>query len=553
MSASLLRRGRAFFALALLLVPAAACSILLNTSGDQCSSDDDCKNLSATAICRSGVCVDSVADADGGSRADGAFVDATTKDSALDVTDAGVVTGFDGCFPGTPKTPDEIQNACTSADCVVFDNCKMLGLCDDAGLPDGSAPEAGAAATTDAGANPAMAYCSDPALRPNVVYVTGSTNLPTFLSAVAPLLAANNPAYTIVWQATSSCTGVDSQFNPDVSKHAIKDALGKQTFYYDANGVAVPCWLGDPVNNPMTLGVPVPYGQATVDVGESDIFSASCATKLKYMPDPSVNGIGEYLGPIQAMTFLVPGASTQQAVSAQAAHLVYGLGGVGDAGTSPWTDPTYFFNRSESTGTNQILSRAISVTPSDWWGTQMASASAMAAQLQAVPAGATEKAIGTLSADVADQNRGNLKELAFQAIGQRCGFWPDSTRFSKDKRNVRDGHYPLWGPLHFFTTLSGGAPTPAAGALVLRFGLPKLDPSLVKAIALSGNIPQCAMDVKRDIEMGPLRNEGPAYGCHCYFDSLVNGSSSCSTCNASTDCKDSAHPTCNYGFCESGN
>lgn len=552
MSAKLLRRGRALV-LGLLLIPAAACSVLLNTSRDQCSSDGDCTKLSATAVCQSGVCVDTAAATEAG--ADGAVSDdGSVSDGGGSKDGGGITQGFDGCFPGTPTTPQQLLNACTNADCIAYDNCSMLGLCNDAGLPDGSAPDAAAAAAADAGPNPATEYCVDPVLRPNVVYVTGSTNLPSFLSAVAPVLATNNPPYTIVWQATNSCTGVDSQFNVDPAKHVIKDAPGKQTFYYDATGNAVPCWLGDSVSNPITLGVPLPYAQATVDVGESDIFSSTCATKLKYMPDPNVNGgIGEYLGPIQAMTFLVPQGGSQQAISAEGAHMVYGLGGVGDAGTIPWNDPTYMFNRSDSTGTNQILSLAINVTPSQWWGTPKSSASVMAAQLQSVPVGAIDKTIGTLSADLADQNRGNLRELAFQSFGQKCAFWPDSTKFTKDKKNVRDGHYPQWGPLHFYTTLSGGAPSAAAGAFVLRFGAPKLDQGLVKAIALSGNIPACAMGVKRDVEMGALRKEAPAYSCDCFYDFIVNGSNSCSSCNSSTDCKDPTKPTCNYGYCERGN
>ena len=545
-----LRRGRALV-LGLLLIPAAACSVLLNTSGDQCSSDGDCKKLSAAAVCQSNVCVDTSAGeagADGaGGDGDGSATDGAGKDGG------GITQGFDGCFPGTPTTPAQLLNACTTADCVAYDNCAMLGLCNDAGLPDGVFPDAAAAPATDAGPNPAVEYCVDPALRPNVVYVTGSTNLPGFLASVAPVLATNNPPYTIVWQASNSCTGVDSQFNADPSKHVIKDAPGKQTYYYDATGNAVPCWLGDSVSNPIIGGVPVPYASAPVDVGESDIFSSSCATKLKYMPDPNTNGTGEYLGPIQAMTFLVPQGGSQQAISAEGAHMVYGLGGVGDAGTIPWNDPTYLFNRADSTGTNQILSRAINVTPSFWWGTQKSSATVMAAQLQSVPAGAIDKTIGTLSADLADQNRGNLRELAFQSFGQKCAFWPDTTKFARDKKNVRDGHYPLWGPLHFYTALSGGAPSAAAGAFVLRFGAPKLDPGLVKAITLSGNIPACAMEVKRDTEMGPLRREQPAYSCACSYDFTVNGSTTCSTCNNSTDCKNPAKPTCNYGYCEPGN
>ncbi len=66
------------------------------------------------------------------------------------------------------------------------------------------------------------------------------------------------------------------------------------------------------------------------------------------------------------------------------------------------------------------------------------------------PTGATA-AIGLLSADITDTNRTKVHELAFQDVGQTCGYYPDSTDNAVDKQNVRDGHYSLWGPLHFFT------------------------------------------------------------------------------------------------------
>ena len=33
---------------------------------------------------------------------------------------------------------------------------------------------------------------------------------------------------------------------------------------------------------------------------------------------------------------------------------------------------------------------------------------------------------------------------------QLCGYLPDSTGTSFDKKNVRDGHYWLWGAQHFY-------------------------------------------------------------------------------------------------------
>jgi hypothetical protein len=495
------------------LISLCACTLLLNRSADQCSANSDCQSLKANSVCSAGICIVPGNESDGGppdgsSRFDAAF-------------------GIDGCFAGIPTNGEQLLNACTTAQCLPFDNCARLGICD------GSAPEAtfgpdggSSAAASDAG-SPAAVMCSDPAARPNTIYMTGSTNFEPFLKALAPLLAKSATPYTIVWQVSNSCSGVGSVFNPDATKRLIKEGPGKLTVYYDNAGEKIPCLL-DPSGN-------------TIDVGESDIFASSCAAKLGYTPDFS--GIGEYFGPIQAMVFAVPATSSQRAISAAAARYAFGRGG-----TEPWTDPNQLFNRNDGTGTNQIMSRAMDVPPSKWWGVDKRSAKNMADQLKAVPAASTEKTLGVLSADFADQERGNITELAFQAPRQTCAFWPDSTPFARDKQNIRDGHYPIWGALHFFTRLEQGTPTAAAAAFVLRFSVAKLEEGLLKAIIDTNNVPACAMRVSRDGEMGELSPSAPAFSCECYYDAQTS-SSSCPKCATSAECP-SDRPACNYGFCE---
>jgi hypothetical protein len=325
--------------------------------------------------------------------------------------------------------------------------------------------------------------------------------------------------------------GPSSPYNPKA----------QPTFYYDATGNQVPCTLGDSASGPVSH---------FVDVGESDVFADSCADTIGFHPTIAAD-IGAYTGPIQAMTYLVPGTSTQIAISAEAANAVYGHGGVPDPTKLPWVDPAQFYNRTSSTGTNQLLSRAMTVNPTKWWGVDKKTASGMITALEAVPSDQAEKTIGVVSTDLADQARGNLKVLAFQATGQTCGFWPDSTPFATDKQNVRDGHYPIWGPLHFYTKLVAGAPTEPAGSFVLRFSVPRLDQGLVEAISKSGNVPQCAMHVQRDIEMGDLRSYTSPYDCDCIFMKSATGAApaECKACAASTECP-SDRPACNYGFCE---
>src|SRR5207248_375207 len=120
---------------------------------------------------------------------------------------------------------------------------------------------------------------------------------------------------------------------------------------------------------------------------------------------------------------------------------------------------------------------------------------------------------------------------------------------SFDKANVRDGHYPIWGPIHLYASTSNGVPSMAADALVTRFSVPRLEQKLLDAIVGSGYIPACAMTVKRDQEMGPLASFQPQFGCGCYYESKVNGRSNCATCGGPGDCPTN-RPACNYGFCE---
>jgi hypothetical protein len=114
---------------------------------------------------------------------------------------------------------------------------------------------------------------------------------------------------------------------------------------------------------------------------------------------------------------------------------------------------------------------------------------------------------------------------------------------------VRDGHYPIWGPVHLYARTSGGLPNTSATAMLARFSTPKIDQSLVDAVAAKGLVPECAMRVSRTEEMGAFASYQPQFGCGCYFDFKTNGATSCKVCKASSDCPSSA-PACNYGYCE---
>ena len=69
------------------------------------------------------------------------------------------------------------------------------------------------------------------------------------------------------------------------------------------------------------------------------------------------------------------------------------------------------------------------------------------------------------------KSRDKVKILAYQHFKQDCAWLPDSSSTSFDKINVRDGHYPLWGPLHLFAKVdANNVPTkPDAANLIGYF------------------------------------------------------------------------------------
>lgn len=481
-----------------------ACSVLFDHKSEQCSTDQDCEGFGGHPYCMNSVCVASN-------------------------------LGPDGCYFGTPSTADQFANQCSTATCTPFDNCARLGLCKGEDPPAVVTPppiDAGIvvdASAVDAAAPPVQPPCVD-GVR-NTIVIGGSTAIQPFLAVVAPLLAANQPPYYIAYQPSGSCKGVDNLFNTDPTKRVVKDIAGKQALLFDATGASTACTFGS---------------GATLDVAASDVFASSCNTA--YAPNST---IAEYLALIQPMTFVVPSSSPEMSISAEMAHVVFGTGN-STAKSAPYDTPSLYFIRNSGSGTQQMIARAINVDAAAWWGKDRGSSGAVRDQLEAVAPANADEAIGILSTDFADPERSRLRILAFQGKDQSCGYYPDSTLFTRDKRNVRDGHYSIWGPEHFFANVTGGVPSAAAGAFVTRFSTDRLDQTLLDAIIKSGLVPTCAMNVHRTEEMGPISSYSPQFQCGCYFEASVPGGAapaSCQKCTGPADCP-SATPACNNGYCE---
>lgn len=499
---ALSRWARAAAGAAVLSLLAVSCSFIFDRTSTQCAVDDDCKAFGAHPYCRQGVCVESN-------------------------------LGPEGCFFGTPTTPAEFANQCSTAQCEKFDNCERLGMCDPgAALPPAvnpPPPDAGSPIDAPIDAPMALPPCIEPG--GNTIVITGSTAVEPFLEAVEQLLGQESPPYSIAFQGNGSCGGVDQQFNTDPTKRVVKNAPGRINSLYRPDGTRVDCSFS-------AAGVPV-------DVGVSDVFSTTCNTG--YVPS---NTIAEYFGPVQAMTFVVPTASDQTAISAEMGHVVFGRGST-DSMSAPFSDPALYFVRNSGSGTQQMISKVIELDPRKWWGVDRGGSSRVRDLLKAVPPTKASSAIGILSTDFADSERNNLRVLAFKDRGQTCAYFPDSTQQKKDKQNVRDGHYPIWGPIHFYARTAGGVPSPGAAAFVTRFTLARLDQTLLDKIIDKGLVPACAMQVQRAAEMGPLSTFSPQFHCGCYYEARVNGAPSegCKQCSGPAECPSSA-PACNHGFCE---
>jgi hypothetical protein len=464
-----------------------------------------------------------------------------------------VLSADDYHVVGAPPGPDSGGGDSGAVECIPFPASRLVRLEPDGGLPPlpGPAPVdaggAGAAAAVDA-ASPSDAASQDDEASdaagpvpcsslPNPVYATGSTAIAPFLGTIAQVVGrpdAQGRSVTVVYQGQGSCPGVDAILN---------DTPITQTATYwdpsvaDVTQAALTCSLAP--------------GGVVVDLGASDVFATTCFD----LPDDLPLTVGDFFGPVQVMTFTVPQASTERVISAQAAYFVYGFGGAGMV--SPWTDDALIQQRSASSGTQNMIAPAIGVPAALWHGETNAASQDVANALLAAGAlgnPTASAAIGILGADIADGYRGQLKVLAFQAYGQTCGLYPDSTPTSEDKANVRTGGYPIWGPVHLLARLtSQGVPANADVGQIIDYltGTAPLpgQGNLIQLYANDHLIPTCAMHVTRTTDGSGVSAYESAQPCSCYYDTLVSGTTSCAPCSSSSTCP-AATPTCSYGYCE---
>ena len=186
--------------------------------------------------------------------------------------------------------------------------------------------------------------------------------------------------------------------------------------------------------------------------------------------------MSDYTGPVVPFVLSVPSASTQVSISAEAAHIVFGNGGKRPAPAAA--------SRTRRRGPTRPTTSSATATPARRCSRRISSTCPRPSS------GASTASRRTTCATRCWRRRRRSSRSAFcrsimptrtAATCAACicsrrvrsaGFLPDTNKNSFDKMNVRDGHYPLWGYVHFFTPIGpGGVPSDAAKAMVTRFSV----------------------------------------------------------------------------------
>jgi hypothetical protein len=442
--------------------------------------------------------------------------------------------GGRGCFRCTPSEAIELRNACTTAECTPFDNvARIPGYVADAARREPTpaavppAPEAGAAVdggtVADAGTGSGRVKCSE--LSPRPVYLYGSSALNLGLRTLSQAIAATA---TIVYQYDTSCPGLDAILT------GITRLKGTAQYWPPGQDQPASCDVD---------------GEQSADIGLCDVSPESCIPNFAGSPN-LVNDSG----PAQVFMFSVPKGSTQKSISAEAAVAVFGYD---DAGVEPWVDPASLVRRGSGSGVQLTIGASLDLAPAFWRGVIKAKSSELKPGLLAVRN--PEQALGITSADVAEEtdSRANLRTLAYQHYGQSCAFTPDSSAGSSDKRNVRDGHYELWAPYHFYTRGQNNHTQDPFIAEIVSYltgakPLPNRNTDFITTLKQAGLVPTCAMHVTRSREGARITPFPAKPSCSCYYDASPPGGSvpaSCKACADGSECPNSA-PNCNFGYCE---
>jgi hypothetical protein len=374
----------------------------------------------------------------------------------------------------------------------------------------------------------------------NPVYFPATTLLESLLADVLPVLAdpakAGDDAMTVIHFPLSSCLTYDM--------HREQTPLTGTGIYYLADGTQESC--------DMPVG-----GELHSDLSAMDVGGVTCLGGEAPPAD-----LVEYPAHVETLGFVVPRNSSQTAITATEAYYLMKFGGEQGKAVSPWVQPDFVFVRNPGSSTQLTVGANIAVPGTQWNGSlrgHEGSGDVRDAVIAQNSTGNAEQVIGILNSSKWEAATDDMRVLAFEPFnGCQGALFPDSTSTSRDKRNVRDGHYPIWTNLRFIVREDGnGTPVSdngeAAAARAKRFvdlmtGVDAIAAlNVPEAIISTGNIPACAMAVKREVDggvMSPFEHPAP---CGCFFLEQNAVDSGCATCATDGECGEGA---CRFGYCE---
>jgi hypothetical protein len=393
-------------------------------------------------------------------------------------------------------------------------------------------------AAAPASAQTTTVACDDATVLPNPVFLAGSSAIEAMLAQFAVQVRAKH-GISIIYSPIASCNGVT----------VISDST--QVLSGTAHYYTVPTADGGASSSSVvTNSCAIPSGTKAL-VGVADVSYDSCMSGAA-RPDT----IGEWKAMVQSMLLVVPEANvTTTAMSMEQAAAIWGCGAKGNQ--TPFVDETAIQQRNQNSGTQIMVAKAIGVPETAFKGVQNAGTGNLITSLLAVPN--PQIAIGFVAADAYATKRSTLNAVAFRGRGQTKAYYADSDANAVDKKNVRDGHYVIQGPLHLFAPLTAGQPSaPAKQVIDWITGAVPIDPAdskntgYITTVAAAGNVPPCAMKVQLDKDGGNFSPYTPPVSCNCFFDQAVTKSSTppagCVACTTDSQC--SGGKRCQTGFCE---
>jgi hypothetical protein len=374
--------------------------------------------------------------------------------------------------------------------------------------------------------------CNDATMFPNPIYLAGSSAFEPTAGKIAVKLSAQTTKYTLIYKATASCDGPAA-------------IVGNVTLTGNGDTFTV-----DPADatKVVTKQCSLDATATKADIGACDVSYDACTGTAV----PS--GVADFSGPVQAMEFIVPEVNTTiTAISSEQAAAIWGCGMPGMVGM--FTDETAIQQRNAQSGTQIMVSKYIGVPAAMMKGVMNGTGGNLVTSLLAVTSN-PQAAIGFYAADGYDTKRATLNALAFRGVGQTKAYYADSTAAATDKKNVRDGHYQIFGPVHLFANVGTGtvATGNAKKAIDWIQGTAEIEAGkplgFIDIEGGAGMVPQCAMNVKRDSDGGLLKPYTPPVKCGCYFEKVVTQTSSAACVPCTTDASCSGGKTCQSQFCE---